>query len=237
MKALKSILFLIHAFLFLQCEVPDPYGDLYVLIRDESGNLVQNCEVTIYSSNEDFINETNKIQESKTDENGRAFFLNLENKTYYVGAKYLDGDIEKNNLLVSTNVEVLVSEIGYRNSITVVIWNSFIGNMSDPDGKVWLYDKYIDVTSGIEQPVPECLQDDELIFYRNGNFEYISQEINCNEGTDDNFVGSYAPVSNGSFIIIKDATDQQRFGLYIVSATQSQMVAQYGSDFIYYKEK
>ncbi|NME66642.1 carboxypeptidase-like regulatory domain-containing protein [Flammeovirga aprica] len=235
MRYFRAFLFFLIIALSLQCEVPKPYGDLYVLIRDESGNLVKDCQVTIYSSYDDFINEVNEIQGPHvTDENGRAFFLNLSKGTYYVAAKYDGTNVEKNNLLVSSEIEVLASEVGFRNSITVIIWDSFLSNMVDAEGKRWAYSQFIDVTTGETREVPECLQDDELVFYRNGNFEYISKEKNCDETIDDNFVGTFSPVSNGSFIIIKDTLEQTRFGLYIVSASKSQMIAQYGPDFIVY---
>ncbi|KXX70323.1 carboxypeptidase regulatory-like domain-containing protein [Flammeovirga sp. SJP92] len=238
MRYFKAFLLFIVIALSLQCEVPTPYGDLYVLIRDETGDLVQGCEVTLYGNYEDFINETDTIQgPNYTDENGRAFFLNLGEGTYYIAAKYKDenNNTEKNNLLVATQTDVLTSEIGFRNSITVIIWNSFIGNMSSSEGKRWAYSQFIDVTSGVERSVPECLQDDELVFYRNGNFEYISKVQDCEEGEDDNFTGTFSPVSNGSFIVIKDSLEQTRFGLYVVSATSTQMIAQYGPDFILYE--
>ncbi|MBD0400536.1 carboxypeptidase-like regulatory domain-containing protein [Flammeovirga sp. EKP202] len=237
MRYIKAFLFFLVIAFSLQCEVPNPYGDLYVLIRDESGNLVENCSVTLYGSYEGFINETDTIQgPNVTDENGRAFFLNLSEGTYYIAAKYINesGNVEKNNLLVATQTDVQASEIGFRNSITVIIWDSFIGNMSSAEGKRWAYSQFIDVTTGETRPVPDCLQDDELIFFRNGQFEYVSQELNCDEGVDDNFTGTFAPVSNGSFILIKDSLNQTRYGLYIVSATQTQMIAQYGPDFIVY---
>lgn len=236
MKYLKFHFFLLMVFTFFRCEVPTPYGDLYVLTRDETGNLIQGCDVILYGSEEDFTNEINAIQGPvTTDDNGRAFFLNLKKGTYYVSAKYIDSNgVEKNNLLVSTSVDVLASEIGYRNSITVIIWNSFISNMSSKEGKHWEYSKFIDITTGLEKPIPECLQDDQLVFFRNGNFEYISENLNCDDTIDDNFTGTFSPVSNGSFIIIKDSEDRQRFGLYVVSVTNNQMIVQYGSDFIYY---
>ncbi|MBB6458976.1 carboxypeptidase-like regulatory domain-containing protein [Flammeovirga kamogawensis] len=237
MKLVRLFFFFVIGVLFIQCENPTPYGDLYVQVRDEQGNAVVDGYVTLYGSLLDFENQTNSLSgPTKTDENGLAFFLNLSAGDYYVAAEYTDTETgnEKNNFLVDTEINVISTEIGYRNSITVIIWDSFISNLTSSSGKQWEIDRIVDVQSGNIVPIEECLQDDLLVFYTNGVFEYKSEEINCNEETDDNFTGHFSPVSNGSFIVITDELGKTRYGLYIISVTSTQMITHYGDSFIYY---
>ncbi|AZQ61473.1 carboxypeptidase regulatory-like domain-containing protein [Flammeovirga pectinis] len=237
MKLARLFFFFVIGILFIQCKNPTPYGDLYVQVRDEQGNAVVDGVVTLYGSLIDFENQTNKLlPPSKTDENGLAFFLNLSAGTYYIAAEYEDKETgnKKNNFLVDTEINVVSTEIGYRNSITVIIWDSFLSNLTSSTGKQWEINRIVDVQSGDTVAIEECLKDDLMVFYTNGVFEYISTDINCNEEIDDNFTGNFAPVSNGSFIVITDELGKTRYGLYIISVTSSQMITHYGDNFIYY---
>ncbi|NLR90430.1 MULTISPECIES: carboxypeptidase-like regulatory domain-containing protein [Flammeovirga] len=235
---IRSHIYLLLLFLSFACEKPTPYGDLYVQVRDEQGKEVAGGNVILYGNEEDFVDQINPISvPQQTDENGLAFFLNLDSGTYYVAASYTNQEegIEKNNFLVNTSVKVVATEIGYRNSITVIIWDSFITHLTATNGKKWQVYKMIEVTTEEEIEVPECIQDDQWVFYRNGNFEYLSDSLNCEEGQDDNFTGSFAPVGNGSYIVIQDLDDQIRYGLYIISVSSTQMLAQYGPHLMYFK--
>ncbi|MBB3700270.1 lipocalin family protein [Flammeovirga yaeyamensis] len=237
---MKKYLYIVFILLLWACENPKPYGDLYVQVRDEQGKEVVNGKVNLYASHEDFVDQKNAVaQEQTTDVNGLAFFLKLDSGSYYVSASLIDtaNGIEKNNFLVNTEVKVVSTEIGYRNSITVIIWDSFITHLTSPTGKKWVISRMIDNATGEDVEIPDCSKDDEWVFYRNGTFKYNDLSANCAETDDDSFEGTFAPVGNGSYILIQDQDQKVRYGLYIISVTANQMLAQYGPHLIYYQLK
>lgn len=66
---------------------------LRLTILDELGNQVEGANVTLYNSDEDYRKEQNPVMEKQvTDSKGRAKFVGLEPKVYYVLAEKGDKD-------------------------------------------------------------------------------------------------------------------------------------------------
>lgn len=67
-------------------------ASLRIVVLDGLGNLVEGAKVTLYEDEEDFKNSENPVQEPQfTDAKGRAFFRDLEPKSYFV-------DVEKGDM-------------------------------------------------------------------------------------------------------------------------------------------
>lgn len=64
---------------------------LQVTVIDHLGNYVEDATVTIYSSAEDYKNNSNKLVIGQTDKKGRFQFKGLEAKAYFL-------DVRKDNL-------------------------------------------------------------------------------------------------------------------------------------------
>ncbi|OHX64851.1 lipocalin family protein [Flammeovirga pacifica] len=237
---MKRYLYILLFTLLWACENPKPFGDLYVQVRDEQGKEVANGKVNLYATHEDFVDQKNPVaSEETTDGNGLAFFLKLDSGSYYISASLLNEEegIEKNNFLVNTEVKVITTEIGYRNSVTVIIWDSYITHLTSPNGKKWVITKMVESGSGNEIEIPDCSKDDEWVFYRNGTFQYDNLETTCPGGANESFEGNFSPVGNGSYILIQDEEEVVRYGLYIISVSSTEMLAQLGPNLIYYKLK
>jgi hypothetical protein len=68
----------------------DVLPQLEIKTLDANGNVAQNVQVSLYLTEADWLENTNKIVQKTTDSNGNALFDNLEEKVYYIFA-------EKNN--------------------------------------------------------------------------------------------------------------------------------------------
>lgn len=67
-------------------------ASLRIVVLDGLGNLVEGAEVTLYENEDDFKNNENPVQDPQfTDAKGRAFFKDLEPKSYFV-------DVEKGDM-------------------------------------------------------------------------------------------------------------------------------------------
>ncbi len=59
---------------------------LRVTVIDDLGNFVEGAQVTLYSTEEDYRNNTNPVASCDTDKKGRSLFENLEAKSYFIEA-------------------------------------------------------------------------------------------------------------------------------------------------------
>ena len=61
---------------------------LRITVIDNLGNLVENAEVTIYESEDDYRNNANPVAEpQKTDDKGRVKFKDLRPVPYFIDAR------------------------------------------------------------------------------------------------------------------------------------------------------
>ena len=89
---------------------------LEITIRNRLGNIVEGCEVQLFSTYEDYENETNPVTEIMiSDKKGRVLFKDLEPKSYYVRAQ--KGEI--NNFGEGEMVDKLIA--GRRNKVNLII--------------------------------------------------------------------------------------------------------------------
>ena len=91
---------------------------LRITVLDELGNVVPDATVTLYSTKDDYNNETNPVQAFQlTYKRGRALFTKLQLTQYYVivrkgdknnsGAGEVIGEIEKGKL---NKANIVISE-------------------------------------------------------------------------------------------------------------------------------
>ncbi len=89
---------------------------LEITVRDRLGNVVEDAEVQIYRTYDDYQEETNPVAEmQKTDKKGRVLFKNLDAKSYYVNVQ--KGTM--NNHGEGEMVDTLVKN--RKNRVTVII--------------------------------------------------------------------------------------------------------------------
>ena len=60
---------------------------LHITVIDDSGNNVTGATITIYSSQEDYENSTNKLITGKSDKKGIFQFKGLEAKSYFLDVR------------------------------------------------------------------------------------------------------------------------------------------------------
>ncbi|MGB3467050.1 MAG: carboxypeptidase regulatory-like domain-containing protein [Cyclobacteriaceae bacterium] len=89
---------------------------LRITVIDNLGNFVENAEVTIYTSEEDYRNGTNPVSEKQmTDDKGRVKFKDLEPKSYFIDARKGDQNND------GEGVKTAVLKEGRMNKVNTVI--------------------------------------------------------------------------------------------------------------------
>lgn len=89
---------------------------LEVTVRDNLGNVVEDAQVQLFNTKEDYQQETNQIQGLKTtDGKGRVKFTDLDAKEYYVNVE----KGEMNNYGAGIKTDAL--EAKRKNRVTIII--------------------------------------------------------------------------------------------------------------------
>ncbi|MEO9871590.1 peptidase associated/transthyretin-like domain-containing protein [Ekhidna sp.] len=60
---------------------------LYVTVIDGSGNQIEDAAITIYTSEDDYKNNANKLIEGKTDKKGKFQFKGLGIRSYFLDVR------------------------------------------------------------------------------------------------------------------------------------------------------
>lgn len=89
---------------------------LEITVRNSLGNVVEDANVQLFSTYQDYQEETNPVSEiQKTDKKGRVTFKKLETKPYYV-------NVEKGELNNHGEAEMVDTLIENRkNKVTIII--------------------------------------------------------------------------------------------------------------------
>lgn len=89
---------------------------LQVTVRDNIGNVVEGAEVQLFTSKEDYQQETNPVGEKAfTNEKGQAKFVGIEPREYYLNVE--KGDL--NNYGAGIKTDSLVAR--RTNKVTIII--------------------------------------------------------------------------------------------------------------------
>lgn len=117
MKKIKfgiAFIVLLSAFAFTHVELLST--SLKITVRNELGNLEEGVSIQLFSTEEDYRNETNPVTEKQmTDGKGQVKFKDLEPKVYFVNA--VKGD--KNNIGAGVQTDTLIE--GKMNKVTIII--------------------------------------------------------------------------------------------------------------------
>ena len=173
------ICFLGSITIFWACDTPTPYGDLIITILDDRGNLIENAEVTLYLSLEDYQQEINPFRETLlTDAEGSISIFNLTDSAYYI-------NVEKeilNNWENAVDVQLIKTENGFNNARTFIISNTKTGILSNANGKAWEINT---LTSLPNINIPACLLDNHFVFFKNQKYQQIEGSAMCNASDPD----------------------------------------------------
>ncbi len=60
---------------------------LKISVIDGNGNFVEGAQVTLYLTEDDYINSTNPFKAEKTDAKGKVVFKKLEPRIYFIDAR------------------------------------------------------------------------------------------------------------------------------------------------------
>jgi hypothetical protein len=134
---MKHLKFILPLFLILFACSPDSDNNdentrLELTILDENNQPVENVEINLYTSYEDYLNYTNIVQTLVTDVNGKVTFESLEGITYYwetFNNCYIAGIEGSVNPITSNTL----------NSFTTNIDSNFFGNISISNNSVYDY--------------------------------------------------------------------------------------------------
>lgn len=113
-----SILHLMLAlcFVFLTSSTQLLPTNLRIIVLNSLGNAEEGVTVTIYGTEDNYVDETNPLQEPQiTDNKGRVTFTKLEPKSYFILAR--KGDLDNNGEGAQT-AELLE---GRMNKVNIVI--------------------------------------------------------------------------------------------------------------------
>ena len=89
---------------------------LQITVRDNIGNVVEDAEVQLFTSKEDYQQETNAVGEKAfTDDKGRVKFIGIEAREYYLNVE--KGDL--NNYGAGIKTDSLVARRA--NKVTIII--------------------------------------------------------------------------------------------------------------------
>jgi len=85
--------------------------DLVITVTDDNSTATANVSITLYPTEDDWVNETNVIEVQTTNMEGVATFIKLESKTYFIDATKSDftnwGGIEKSSTLTANKINQL----------------------------------------------------------------------------------------------------------------------------------
>ena len=95
--------------IFNTCKKDDIAPQLQITAFDSDSKVVDNAEVTLYISENNWINQQNSVTSGYTDSEGKVKFTELEEKVYYFRAEkdsinndftecYLENTLKKNQL-------------------------------------------------------------------------------------------------------------------------------------------
>ena len=134
---MKHLKFILPLFLILFACSPDSDDTaentrLELTILDENNQPVENVEINLYTSYEDYLHYTNIVQTLVTDANGKVTFENLQGITYYW---------ETLNSCYDSAFEGTVNPISNNtlNSFSTNIQSHFIGNISITNNSIYDY--------------------------------------------------------------------------------------------------
>ncbi len=184
------------------CSIPDPYGDLTVLVLDNQGNRIEEATVTLYTSEEDYNQEVNPLLESLlTDDNGETSYFNLTNTSVYV-------DVSKDSLNNAEGVrqaELTITSNGFNNEIIVVVQDSRSGILADADGREWRWGRVLANNEDITNTIDECSLDDRYRFFKGGKFEFDEGGSNCDGSAPTVDVGTWRFNQQQTLLILSNS--------------------------------
>lgn len=120
MKSLSKITIAFSAILFLSLIPADSKAQLLptnlkITVIDGLGNVVEDAEVTLYKTKEDYLNGENALMTEKTNKKGEVKFKKLEPMAYFVDAR----TEEMNN--DGGGAEIAPLDEGRINAVNIVI--------------------------------------------------------------------------------------------------------------------
>lgn len=156
---------------FIGCQEIEPTVVLEVNVIDKLSELRDSVTVSIYTTEEDWANEVNPLQNSQlTNKNGRVRFFGLAAGDYFIDTKLNDSS---SNLEGKTRLSIDIEGSFSLEPTTLIVDKNLSEMLSEAQGKKWQMTRAelfeIDYTDDLS-----CLLDDELIFYkgnRSGKFE------------------------------------------------------------------
>lgn len=205
-------------------EAPQPSGDLYVQVLDDMGDPVQGAQVTLYATENDYLQEQNALSGAATDAKGMAIFLNLGKGEYYFSA--VRG--RDNNLQGKRQVQVITTELGFKNDVTVIIRVSYVAEISAAQGKVWeLQDVRLDGNSVAQQPGISCQIGSRRIFYRDGRFGQLDGPQPCTPSMA--YQGSWRVAGQGNLFLLERTPGQVANAMLVLFMDEWQLYTQEGA--------
>ena len=114
---------IVLSFVFVSCnktEYIDIPPQLQITIIDQDGRFVEDAEVKLYTSFDDWYNIAEPLFEAKSDSSGKCLFTNLQETYYYFDV--LKGEDMQNSSEVSSIEYPL--EKGVLNNVTVILYKN-----------------------------------------------------------------------------------------------------------------
>lgn len=171
------ILFLGFAALY-SCRDEEPQvtpTTLEITVIDEDVSAVEDADVSLYRSLDDWLFESNAVQSASSDSGGVVSFVGIDTGEYFI-------DIQKETL---NNWESGAKKTVFENlvnSTNITINESKSGLLSDANGKNWILTGYLRNGVDVYPFLEDCEKDSERIFFKGptlGSFQLSPGELIC----------------------------------------------------------
>lgn len=198
---IKFLYFILLSALLNSCTSgdPDPTANLELTILDDLAEPVSDASVVLYATLEDWQKEENPLLATKTtSSDGKVFFFDLEQKTYYM-------DIQKdnfNNWKGKKTLDLQAAVFGFLNIQFAIIEKSNIGLLAAADGKKWLVNSVTFNGDEMFSTFEECEKDNLEIFYKDGTYINDKSDLKCSTSEAQQRIGTWIFNSNQTSILV-----------------------------------
>ena len=163
----------------IRCKSVDsiPTASLDLTVIDINASPVENVEITVYGSREDWVAEENSILSKKvTNSLGKLAIFDLKDEKYYVDARKDSLNNWENNVEIS----LTRARFGFSNTAYIILAFSISGIIASPppSGKLWRVENIETLHALPEEVSALNLEKKIFTFYKGGTYTQRDNQSN-----------------------------------------------------------